>query len=350
MVKGGDGAFCAFDTDTPSLLIATTYNNNFLAYDRYSGYDRINLNSGTFITTFDYDSQNNTIWTNACDEHGVGADQVEKIYNITSGIQSQTITMNTGATLPFTAVRLINSNALLLGTSDGKIFRVNNIIGSPVATQIDQGVLPSGFVSSIQTQNSGNTILVTMSNYGIQSVWQTTDGGNNWHNISGNLPDMPIRWAIYHPQNTNRVMLATETGVWVSDNVNATSVIWTPQDNGLPDVRIDMLDIRTRDNTVIAGTHGRAMFTAVWSNTSDIDESNSNIFTIYPNPTSDFIQINSNMKGKISCNITNMIGKIVLNEKVNSKDRVDISHLSKGVYIVKISVGSFIEENKLIIK
>jgi hypothetical protein len=59
-------------------------------------------------------------------------------------------------------------------------------------------------------------------------------------------------------------MLATESGTWTSQDVLADIVEWAPNLEGMANVRVDMLRVRPSDNTVIAATHGRGIFTAKW--------------------------------------------------------------------------------------
>ena len=349
MIQGGDGAYNMFDANEP-IIITSTYNNQYLVYNYITDeYEYINdVESGSFITTFDYDSDNNIIWANACNEYGVGADQVLKLSNFYSH-DYDFITMGTGATVPFSVVRLVDANTLLLGTSTGEVYKINNINTSPNSTQIDGGNLPNAFVSSIQCSNNADTILVTLSNYGVESVWQSYNGGNSWTNISGNLPDMPIRWAIYHPSNKNNIMLATETGIWTTNNANETNVVWTVQNSGLANVRIDMLDIRKSDNMVLAGTHGRTMFTTTWdipmqleNNISDLN----NKLNIYPNPAKNFVQISTENNDIIY--IYDIRAKLVkqINNTNSRNIRIDISNLENGIYFVKTSnrIAKFIKK------
>ncbi len=71
---------------------------------------------------------------------------------------------------------------------------------------------------------------------------------------------MPIRWALYNPNDRKEVILATEVGVWSTTDITATSPTWSPSNSGLANVRVDMLKLRSADNFVIAGTHGRGMY------------------------------------------------------------------------------------------
>jgi PKD repeat protein len=122
--------------------------------------------------------------------------------------------------------------------------------------------MPAGSISCIEVGATENTLLVTYFNYGLTSVWMTTDGGTTWVSKEGNLPDMPVRWALIHPTNPNEAILATELGVWATSNLLASSPTWVPSNSGLANVRVDMLQYRSSDKMVAAATYGRGLFTS----------------------------------------------------------------------------------------
>lgn len=140
-----------------------------------------------------------------------------------------------------------SSNVLFVGNSSGGIFKVTGANGSPTSTDIDpNNYLPSGYISCIEIGTSENQLLVTYSNYNVTSVWETKNGGTSWVNKEGNLPDMQVRWALYNPNDSNQVLLATEVGVWSTDNMGASSVDWDPTNSGLANVRCDSCRLETR--------------------------------------------------------------------------------------------------------
>ncbi|MBK8521029.1 MAG: T9SS type A sorting domain-containing protein [Chitinophagaceae bacterium] len=73
---------------------------------------------------------------------------------------------------------------------------------------------------------------------------------------------MPIRWALFNPANSDQAVVATELGVWSTDNLIGGATNWGPSNSGLANVRVDMLQLRTSDNFMIAATHGRGMFSS----------------------------------------------------------------------------------------
>jgi hypothetical protein len=200
-----------------------------------------------------------------------------------------------------------------------------------------------GNISSINTGNSEDTLLVTFSNYGIPSVFTSYDGGQNWVNCEGNLPDMPIRWGLFHPLNSAQVMLATETGIWTTNNINASPVVWTPNVTGMANVRVDQLNYRTSDNIVVAASHGRGLFTAKWDVEEGIDNLQVQAFKMYPNPATDHLMISFETKGiqNILFQISDPSGKSLTNENQasingNAVKLLNVSNLAPGVYFVSI--------------
>lgn len=346
MVAGGDGAYTFFDEDNPNYLISSTYNNQYTVYtniSNYNGYSIGDFESGTFVSPADYDWENNIIYANAGDVENNHLNDILKLDLFNSSYNGTYINTGTTTNLPYSFVRLYKNSQgdpiLYIGTPDGKIFKTSNINTSPTSIEITNSQLPSGYISCIQTGKTDDTLLVTLSNYGVQSVWQTYNNGGVWRDISGvNLPDMPIRYAIYHPKNTNQIMLATETGIYTTDNASAAYVVWNAQNNGLANVRTDMLQIRKSDNTVLAATHGRGMFTCTWD--PIITNANKNIISdsdilIYPNPTKDIVNIKL-LDCKIkNCELFDLNGRKIKQINVSNL-KFNISDVHKGTYFVRI--------------
>jgi hypothetical protein len=110
--------------------------------------------------------------------------------------------------------------------------------------------------------------LISLFNYGgsLENLfvsYNATEATPDWVAIEGDLPDLPIRWAIFDPANHDRAMIATDAGIWTTDDINGDQTHWVPcnPDNGMPFVRVDMLVMRESDKVVLAGTYGRGLFT-----------------------------------------------------------------------------------------
>ena len=266
-VSGGDGAFCHIDQDNGNFQISSfVFNVFFRSTNGGASFSNIlnNQNFGRFINPTELDDNANILYSAA------NEDQYIRISGISGSTNPQLINANLGGfrasaitASPYTNNRIFIGTGTNAGTGGSKVFRVDNANGTPTVTEISTASIPgNGYISSVAIGSSDNQIMVTLSNYGLVSVWETRNGGTSWVNREGNLPDMPIRWALYNPNNTNEVLLATELGVWSVENVNVSSPLWEVTNTGLANVRTDMLQYRDSDGQVIVATHGRGVYTA----------------------------------------------------------------------------------------
>jgi hypothetical protein len=90
-------------------------------------------------------------------------------------------------------------------------------------------------------------------------VYVTTNTGTSWTDIGGNLPDAPVNWVLIDPEVPGDVYVATDVGVFVTQNVNGSSTTWSQLGTQLPDTTIETLDIsQTCPRVIVAGTYGRS--------------------------------------------------------------------------------------------
>lgn len=258
---GGDGGYCFIDQDEPNIQITSyVYNNYYLSTNGGSSFftTLIGENNGSFINPADYDDRENILYTNKNSTSfyrvsGIGGSRTEDI--VTTSLSAKATNLKVS---PYAADGTTN---LFIGTSVGDVYKLENAhTGTNVAAVKIGNKLSTGSVTSIEFGSSEDEIIVTYGNYGVTSVWYTQNGGGNWINKEGNLPNMPVRWGLLNPNDNNEAILATELGVWASYNFQDASPIWEPSNKGLANVRVDMLQVRASDDVVIAGTHGRGLF------------------------------------------------------------------------------------------
>ncbi len=92
-------------------------------------------------------------------------------------------------------------------------------------------------------------------------VFKTTDGGNKWKNISGNLPDSPVNSLVLDPSYPDTLYAGTDVGAFVTYDGGQT---WSQLGTGFPTVAIWQLDFDPSQagvRTLAAGTHGRSAWT-----------------------------------------------------------------------------------------
>jgi hypothetical protein len=268
-VIGGDGAYCFIDETDGQLQVGSYVFNTYLqSLDQGVTFDwnDVLLQDYTtvdFINPAAYDSQGNRLFSSRT------ANTLYRISGVGTAnrtVQTLTVTgMSAYAShLSVSPFSPAGTTTLYLGTKNGAVLRIPNAhTGTSVtATVLSNGLPTTGSISSISFGASENDLVVTYFNYGITSVWRTTNGGASWTSVEGNLPDMPVRWALRHPDDPTQVILATELGIWATTDLTAQPVVWTPSLNGFERVRVDMLRMRTSDRLVAAATYGRGVFTS----------------------------------------------------------------------------------------
>lgn len=334
-VRGGDGAFCFIDQNQPQFQIASyVYNTYYLSTNggatTFTTQLIRDLTVGAFINPADYDNNRNALYAARTNT------TLTRVRNVTGTFSDDNITV-TGMNSRASAIRVsqhtTSSSTVFVGTNNGQVFKVTNADGTPSATRIDKTPMPGGSVSCIEVGGSEDTLLVTYFNYGVNSVWYTTNGGTSWTNKDNtSLPDMPIRWAIINEFNTDEVILATELGVWSCSNINA-SPTWTGSSNGLANVRVDMLQMRSSDSTVMAATYGRGMFTskfAVSITTKPNTNFTANDTTICE---SDTVTFNNSTSGSVTSRLWTFTGG---SPATSTAQNPQVSYASSGNYTVRL--------------
>ena len=262
--QGGDGGMCFIDQLDPTFqIVSYIFNDISVSDDGGVTFSQLINDPGTghFINVGEYDSHQKVLYT-ARDDNSL-----YRIRRVTTTPSSQLLVIP-GLDAMATAIRVspytTTQSNLFVGSATGKLFKIVDAEATdPVITEITGTVFPNGSVSGIAFGENEDQILVTFSNYGVVSIWETRDGGDTWANREGDLPNMPVRWVEYHPHNPDQAYIATELGVWSTDNINVASPEWKSTNGGLANVRTDMLRIRKSDGLIMAATHGRGVFTAL---------------------------------------------------------------------------------------
>lgn len=264
---GGDGMSVFVDQDNTDINITSfTFNSYLLTTNRGKNFVQLsNSKDGRFVNPAEYDSDANILY--AAGDNNV----LKRMKNIgaTTPGSPETLTFNFGNT-QITTIKASphTANRLFVGVEvsggEARLFRIDNADGTNPSVSDITGTYTGNhgsWVSSIDVGASDNQLIATFSNYGVKSVYETTDGGTKWTDKSGNLPDMPIRGALYNPDDIKQVLLATEMGVWSTDDLSIASPVWEPTNTNLANVRCDMLRYRTSDKMVAVATYGRGVFT-----------------------------------------------------------------------------------------
>jgi photosystem II stability/assembly factor-like uncharacterized protein len=190
-------------------------------------------------------------------------------------------------------------------------------------------------------------VFVTLSGYSSgNKIYYSNDGGANWINYSGTLPNLPVNCVVYQNGSNDALYIGTDVGVFYRE-ANAND--WTPYQTGLPNVVVTELEISYNNNKLWAATFGRGLWNSDLNpttvGTNNIINKN-DFLNIYPNPNQGIFNIETNID-KYEVNIYNMLGELVYVESnINSTKKIfDLSALNNGVYFIKL-----VSENKSVIQ
>ena len=362
-IFGGDGAAEFIDKDGAYLIVSYT-NNTYSKFPLpYTGAGEVVIQNddatGDFINAADLDDQLDILYADGT----INASSTYQISRYSALNASPVRTNLTNALLtgeptafkvsPFTTT----SSLLLVGTDNGKLLKLTN---ANTATPTWSNLSVAGFVGSISAIEFGaneNEIIVTFHNYGVANVWYSSNGGMSWSNKEGDLPDLPIKAVLMNPLNNDEVILGTDLGVWRTASFKTASPTWVQSQNGMQNAKVTSFDLRTADNTVLAATYGRGLFTGTFTTgtlATPNYELSKRAFTVYPTVSNGQISIKAKQNlGQTQISIYDMSGREVYKSQLllNQAAITDLNlNLKRGIYIFKAKANNQVFSQKIIIK
>jgi len=155
----------------------------------------------------------------------------------------------------------VNPSLVIAGSGDGMV----HVSGDDGMTWQDISTgLPVRWVTQVKADPfDAQTIYVTLSGFRWDEpqphVFKTTDLGQHWTDISGNLPEFPVDAIAVDPDIPGRLFVGTDAGLYgSSDDGNTWSWVW----DSIPAVPICALKIHVPTRTIVAGTYGLSCYKA----------------------------------------------------------------------------------------
>jgi len=200
-----------------------------------------------------------------------------------------------------------------------------------------------------------------------RKVYRSDNGGFDWVNITGDLPDIPVADLIPHPTDNSIMYLGTEFGCFRTTDHGAH---WHRWNNGLPDASIvtemGFLDLRSQNGQfwIVAGTYGRGIWKReisgddpVVSSVEDPKPAGLELRQNYPNPFRDQTSIDFAMpeRGNASLRVFSAAGREVAvlfdGEAAAGSHRatLDASRLPAGAYFYTFETPWGVESKKMMI-
>ena len=102
-------------------------------------------------------------------------------------------------------------------------------------------------------------------------VYKTSNFGESWTDISSNLPKSSVNVVIEHYENPNLLFVGTDLQVHASLDGGMN---WQSMKGDMPTVPVHDIEIHTRENDLVVGTHGRGIYIADVSELSQVNSMN----------------------------------------------------------------------------
>ena len=240
------------------------------------------------------------------------------------------------------------------GTNKGRVFKsidkgLNWTVLTTGLTDITK-VTFNDELSGVTQQITYNQTTGAITAFNMKS---TTDGGATWNTINpagsiwkGDIDGIPGVPGKYYSVGSDGTGQSAPQGSSYSLDYGAT---WMPIDTGIQYLSVKFLD----DNIGWAGGFSlNATQSGVykWDNTVNVENDlfNESKITLYPNPSNGLI----NIKGAVNSTIKvyNIVGELVYEKANFNLGMLNLSFLTKGIYIANISDKSNIENVKFIIR
>ena len=382
MPLNGDGAFAHISAEEEINYLSIQQGRIFKVQmdedgnrEAYRRIDPIGAEEYQFIHPFVVDPNNsdimylpagNKLWRNS---NLSGIELTNEWDSISLGWESLLeFDLNNGVYL--TSITVSNENPphrLFLGTNKKVVFRVDDAhTNNPIVTAVTKAYAPgqgmdagdyfhnSAYVNNIAIHpTDADVAMAVFSNYGVYSLYYTTDAGESWDRAAGNLEENnsgygvgpSCRWASIMPfGNDTLYFVSTSTGLYATNQIEGTATVWMQMGaSTIGNVVCEQVKTRAADSLLVVATHGNGIYTSKIESVDDVisigEFEKEYQLTVYPNPSSSSISIN--IIGESTLDIYDIQGKQVLFiQNVSAETKVDVSELQAGFYFAETNKGT----------
>lgn len=289
---GGDGFQTRVDPDDPNIVYSESQYGVLVRYDRKSG-ERISIkpqagkgepplrwhwNSPLLISphkgsrlyfaaerVFRSEDRGNS-WEAISDDLSLGRDRnrmevMDRVWGVDAVFKN--VWTSPLGTIVALDESPLTEGLLYAGTDDGQISVSKNGGDSWQKAGSIRGVPANTYVADLHaSRTDANTVFAVFNNHKFGDykpyVYRSTDAGQSWQPIRGDLPEEEYLWSIYQDhENPDLLFLGAEYGLYFSvDGGNQ----WMKFTAGIPTIAIRDLEIQVRENDLVAASFGRGFY------------------------------------------------------------------------------------------
>ena len=371
-ILGGDGFYCLVDYTDPNTIFAEYQWGNL--YRSTNGGSYMSYIAGPM-------SGDRTNWSSPYVMHPTNPDilyfgtyRIWKTTNAGSGWTSVSGDLTQGDdgssyhTITTIAISELDPSIIVAGSDDGRV-HISTDNGSSW-NDVSAGLPDRWFTRVACDPHDVNTIYATVSGFRWDEeaphVFKSPNLGQDWYNISGNLPQIPVNVIAIDPDIPNKLFVGTDSGVFFTDNGGFE---WHSLSEGLPNVPVVDIKIYNPDRFMVIGTYGCSAYKIdldeiiVSTDPEPQQQVLSQLYQNYPNPfslthhTETQISFTLEKQAQVEIAIYNIKGQLV--KKLIDRDMTAGDHfiqwngkdvngipVSTGTYLYKLSVNNQVKQVK----
>jgi photosystem II stability/assembly factor-like uncharacterized protein len=257
------------------------------------------------------------------------------------------------------------SNVVYLGTKYKKVFRIDDAnTGDPAIVELPYPLTGSNsYVYDIAVNpDDADEVIIVYSNYSVYSLFHSTDGGQNWNKVAGNLEQNPsgsgngpsCRTAKIIPLgNSTLYLVGTSVGLFGTATLDDNNTVWEQVgDTEIGAVVVEFLEYRENDGLLVVATHGNGIYQTNLTSVGDVlatDNLKDNFdLKVFPNPVDDILSLAVNMdkiadsKAVIYDELGRKVGQ-EHNQKLYfgaNTIQLNIKDYKAGIYFVSLTIDN----------
>lgn len=254
-ILGGDGMDCAVNPKNSSVVYASSQYGNFRKstnrgsnFNASFGLPNSVRGSGAWVTPIRIDPIHpDTLY--------IGFSSMYRSFN--AGISFSSVGSGyNGGDIDQIAISPTHTNVVYIA-ENADFYRSDNYAGSFI--NLSNKIPGSRTITQIAVAfDDPMHVYITKSGYtNGEKIFESFDGGDNWNNITNNLPNIPANCVVPSRNAEEGLYVGTDLGVFYTD-VNIDG--WVAYNSGLPNVIVRDLEINYVDNKLKAGTYGRGIW------------------------------------------------------------------------------------------
>lgn len=295
-----------------------------------------------------------------------------------------------------------DADHLFIGTLNGKLYRISNIADAynyhladvwgedymitttpiPVYHPNTDEEISQAITSIAVDPNDPNNVVITLANYGnahyVFMSDNALDDEPEFVSKQGNLPAMPVYASVIEMSNPEMVMVGTDRGLFVTDDITSSSPSWSADYGSMgslpvfdlkqqwisktPDtvqlINVDTLVLHypgTNNYGIIyAATFGRGIYrTNDFRIPVGLDEKPAEIASqqlniqLYPNPVRHLanVRFDLNERAEVGYRLFDLHGRMLQSETMGMRMagpqqlQIDASQLKAGTYLIHLQAG-----------